>query len=97
RRTGEQIETNAQLIDTDNSAQVWSDRFTSDATSTVNAQSEITGRLTRTVGAALLEAAAREIERLEKPDARDLVIRGWAGFYLPETPERLRDRLEIFE
>jgi adenylate cyclase len=97
RRTGEQIETNAQLIDAGTGAQVWSDRFTSDATSTGNAQSEITGRLTRTVGAALLDAAAREIERLEKPDARDLVIRGWAGFYRPETPERLRDRREIFE
>jgi len=60
RRTGEQIETNAQLIDAGTGAQVWSDRFTSGATSTGNAQSEITGRLTRTVGAALLDAAARE-------------------------------------
>src|SRR5262249_16143789 len=47
----------------------------------------------------LMEAVSRRIER-DKPgnlDARDLIMRGWAIFYRPESDETMRLAREAFE
>ena len=62
RRMGDQVEVNAQLVDTDRGAHVWADRFETDRHNLAEAQSEITGRLARTLHLELVEAAGRRIE-----------------------------------
>jgi adenylate cyclase len=87
RRMGEQVRVNVQLIDAETGAHLWAERFDTDRQHLVQAQSEITGRLARTLNIQLLQAADRQID-LEKtinPDARDLVMRGWAFFYQPPS------------
>jgi adenylate cyclase len=80
RRFGEQVQVNVQLIDADSGAHVWADRFDTDRRNLAEAQSEITGRLARTLNLELLQAAGRQIdlERSVNPDAQDLAMRGWA-------------------
>jgi TolB-like protein len=87
RRTGNQVQVNVQLIDGETGAHLWADRFDTDRANLLEAQNEITGRLARTLNLELVEAAGRRIEQEKTvdPDARDLVMRGWALRYRPES------------
>ena len=80
RRFGEQVQVNVQLIDADSGAHVWADRFDTDRRNLSEAQTEITGRLARTLNLELVQAVGRQIdqERSVNPDAQDLAMRGWA-------------------
>ena len=96
---GEQVRVNVQLIDAGSGAHLWADRFDTDRTNLPEAQSEITGRLARTLNLELVKDAGRRIEddKVADPDARDLVTRGWATLYRPDSlPTRL-EALRIFE
>jgi len=80
RRVGDQVRVNLQLVDGQSGAHLWADRFDTDRANLAQAQDEITGRLARTLNLELVEASVRrsEQERAADPDARDLVMRGWA-------------------
>jgi TolB-like protein/class 3 adenylate cyclase/Tfp pilus assembly protein PilF len=80
RRSGDQVRVNAQLIEADAGAHVWADRFDTDRANLAEAQDAITGRLARTLNLELFEVVGRRIEQESAidPDARDLVMRGWA-------------------
>ena len=82
RRVGGQVQVNVQLIDADTGAHVWADRFETDIRNLADAQSEITGRLARTLNLQLVQAVGRRLEqeRAADPDARDLAMRGSATF-----------------
>jgi TolB-like protein/class 3 adenylate cyclase/Tfp pilus assembly protein PilF len=79
RRLGEQVEVNVQLINATSGAHVWADRFDTDRTNLATAQ----GRLAHTLDVALTQAAGSQIADEKNPDARDLVLRGWALYYGP--------------
>jgi len=99
RRTGEQVQVNVQLIDSETGAHVWVDRFSTDRLNLTRAQDEITARLARALQLELMELVARRIER-EAPvnlDAQDLVMRGWAILYGPESTESLHEAERVFE
>jgi adenylate cyclase len=99
RRLGEQVQVNAQLIDGETGAHVWADRFETDRRDLAEAQSQITGRLARTLHLELVRDAARRIEqeRSINPDARDLAMRGWAWWYGPRSQAALREAQRAFE
>jgi TolB-like protein/Tfp pilus assembly protein PilF len=99
RRLGDQVQVNVQLIDAESGAHVWADRFETDRRNLVEAQSEITGRLARTLNLELVQAAGRRIEqeRAVDPDARDLVMRGWALYQRPLSEANRKEALEAFE
>jgi adenylate cyclase len=99
RRAGEQVQVNAQLIDAQNGAHVWADRFDTDRRDLARAQNEITGRLAGTLHAELAAAAGNQIDQegAVDPDARDLVMRGWAWLYRPVTPQTLQQAQQTFE
>jgi adenylate cyclase len=80
RRLGDRVQVNVQLIDTKTDSHVWVDHFDTDRSDLVQAQSEITSRLARTLGTELLRNARRRIEQdpAANPDARDLVMRARA-------------------
>jgi adenylate cyclase len=99
RRTGDQVRVNVQLIDAVTGAHVWADRFDTERGSLVEAESEITGRLARTLGIELVRDAGRRIEAeaTPDPDARDLVMRGWAAHFRPHSNETLLEARRDFE
>jgi tetratricopeptide (TPR) repeat protein len=74
------VQVNVELIDADTGAQLWADRFDTDRRNLAEAQSEITGRLARTLNLQLVQAVGRQIDREQpvNPDAQDLIMRGWA-------------------
>ena len=99
RRTGDQVRVNAQLIDAESGAHLWADQFDTNRANLAEAQSEITGRLAWTLNIELLSDASRRIEHENAvdPDARDLVMRGWAWWYGPQSPKAAQEALRAFE
>jgi TolB-like protein/class 3 adenylate cyclase len=99
RRSGEQIRVNVQLIGADAGAHVWADRFDADRDNLAEAQDQIIGRLARSLNFELMRDQGRRIERERAvdPDARDVVMRGWALFYGPGFPAKQREALREFE
>jgi adenylate cyclase len=99
RRMGDQVQANVQLIDGETGAHVWADRFETDRRNLGEAQSQITGRLARTLHLELVQDAARRIEqeRSVNPDARDLVMRGWAWLYRPFSVSNRQEAQRAFE
>ena len=95
RRLGEQVEVNVQLIDAESGAHVWADRFNTDRANLAKAQEEITGRLAHNLDMALIKAAGSQIAAEQNPDARDLIMRGWALYYQPVTYRQ--EALHAFE
>jgi hypothetical protein len=88
-----------QLVDADSSAHLWADRFDTDRANLAEAQDAITGRLAQTLNLEMVEAAASRIERegVVDPDVRDLVMRGWASWYRPQSATNQRDAQRAFE
>jgi TolB-like protein/class 3 adenylate cyclase/Flp pilus assembly protein TadD len=99
RRTGDQVRVNAQLIDAESGAHLWADQFETNLANLAKAQSEITGRLAWTLNIELVSDAGRRIEHenAADPDARDLVMRGWAWWYGPQSPKAAQEALLAFE
>jgi len=99
RRTGDHVRVNVELIDAETGAHVWADRFDTDRANLAEAQDAITGRLARTLNLELVEAAGRRIEQesASDPDARDLVMLGWAWYYRPWSEPSLKQAHQYFE
>jgi adenylate cyclase len=99
RRGGDQISVNVQLADAESGTHVWADRFETDRRSLAEAQSEITGRLARTLNVELARDSGRriELERMANPDARDFVMRAWYRYYRPFSPASVQEALQDFE
>jgi adenylate cyclase len=99
RPTGDRVRINVQLIDAENGAHLWANRFDTDRADLAEAQNEITGRLARTLNLELMSVADRRIEqeRVVDHDARDVVMRGWALYYRSPSPASRREAKRIFE
>ena len=99
RRMGDQVEVNAQLLDAESGSHVWADRFETDRRDIAAAQSDVTGRLARTLHLELVEAAGRRIERAKNasPDADDLVMRGWDLWFRPLSATTHAEAASAFE
>jgi TolB-like protein len=99
RRGGDQVLVNVQLVDAESGAHVWAERFETDRRNLAEAQSEITGRLARTLNLQLVHSLGRrvELERAVDPEARDLVMRGWASYYRPVSAVTLQEARQDFE
>ena len=99
RRTENQVRINAQLIDTETEAAIWSDRFDGDWTRSMQLQDEITGRLARRLDLELTNAEIRraESEHPNDPDAVDLTMRGWSVLNQPYSREQLAQSRALFE
>jgi class 3 adenylate cyclase/tetratricopeptide (TPR) repeat protein len=63
------------------------------------AQDEITGRLAQSLNLELVEAVGRRIEQetAVDPDARDLIMRGWAWYYRPMSAGTAQEAQRAFE
>jgi adenylate cyclase len=99
RRMGERVQVNVQLIDGASGSHVWADRFNTDRRDLAEAQSEITGRLARTLDVELVRDAGRRIEqeRAADPGARDLVMRARALLIQRTSAAVHRQALDLLE
>ena len=99
RRMGDQVQVNAQLLDAESGAHIWAERFETDRRNLATAQSEITGRLARTLNVELVEAAGRRIgqEKNIDPDASDLAMRGWSLWFRPFSLATRQEAMLLFE
>jgi TolB-like protein/Tfp pilus assembly protein PilF len=95
RRSGDQVRTNAQLVDADTDAQVWAERFDRDMGDLFALQDEITQRI---VNALNLEALAAEAARsTDHSDALDYIFRGRAASAKGPSSENLAEAIDLFE
>jgi TolB-like protein/Tfp pilus assembly protein PilF len=99
RRSGERVQVNVQLIDAETGAHLWADRFDTDRRDLATAQSEITGRLARTLNIEAVRDVGRRIEqeRAVDPDTRDLAMRGWSQWYRPQSMANNQQAQRTFE
>jgi tetratricopeptide (TPR) repeat protein len=99
RRAGNQLQVNVQLIDAENGAHLWADRFAIDRANLGEAQGEITGRLARTFDLQLAVAAGRRIARegVANPDAQALVLRGRACLIRSTSLQARQEAQRAFE
>jgi len=99
RRTGNRVRVSALLIDAESGATVWSDRFDSDWTKSMQLEDEITGRLARRLDLELIDVETRraQSERPNNPDAVDLTMRGWSVLNQPFSREQLTRARNLFE
>ena len=99
RRAGDQVQVNVQLIDTETGAHLWADRFDTDRRNLAEAQSEITGRLARSLNVELVRDVGRRIDREKEvsPDSGDLVMRGWAQWHRPRSMTNNQEAQRSFE
>ena len=99
RQTGEHVRVNVQLIEAANGAQLWAERFETTRSDLDEAQEEIVSRLAHTLNRELVVAEFGHIERQQKlhPDARDLIMRGWAWWHRPTTTPARQEARRAFE
>jgi adenylate cyclase len=97
QRTGETVQIDTQLIDAGTGAQVWAGRFDTDPTNLAKTQSAVIARLARTLKLGVSGSAGRQIAAETNPEARDLMMRGWALFYRPGTPANKEAAKQTFE
>jgi adenylate cyclase len=83
RRQGESVRIGVQLVDGDTGAQLWADRFDRALRDLFSLQSEITGRLARSLQLELKEAASAKAMRgpPHDLDAQDYAMRAWAEIW----------------
>ena len=95
RRSGNQVRVNAQLIDTENNAHLWAERFDRDIGDVFALQSEITSRIAVALNLELIGAeAARPAVR---PDALDYILRARAALLKPPGPGSYAETIGLFE
>ena len=78
QRSCARMRVNVQLIDTESSSHLWSERFDKPLADLFDMQDEIVARLANQLDAQLVTAEARRGERAPNPDAIDLYFQGKA-------------------
>jgi adenylate cyclase len=99
QRSGEQVRVNAQLIDAENDAHLWGGRFDRTMDDLLVLQDEITSRIAKDLGVALISReAARPSER---PDTLDYILQGRAALInalmKPPSRDNYVEAAELFE
>ena len=87
RRVGDEIETNARLIDSISGTQLWADHFEKKFVDLLALETEITGRIANSLNAPLVSAESRRMAEVANPDALDLRLRAESLFFGAMTPE----------
>ncbi len=95
RRSGNQVRISVQLVDAETGAELWADRFDREAQQLLGMESEITGRIARTVRARMVTAEARRVTK--HPDALDYIFRGRAALFKPVSLATSDEAIGDFE
>jgi tetratricopeptide (TPR) repeat protein len=97
QRAGARMRVNVQLIDTENGAHLWAERFDKPVADLFDMQDEIVARLANALSDQLFAAEARRAERKPNPDSVDLTFQGWAWLSRSFTSESFATARGLFE
>jgi TolB-like protein/class 3 adenylate cyclase len=99
RRVGEAVSINAQLISTENGADVWADRFDGERNRLGDLQVEFVARLANSLGLELVRAESQRAMRLRPNnlDAVDFEMRGRAAMGKGFAVDNVTEAAEDFE
>ena len=99
QRDQNRVRVNAQLIDAENGADLWADRFEEDVADLFKLQDEVVVQLARTLQVELVNAEAQRSlhERPRNPDAIDLTMRGLALLDQLVTKASSDEARDLFE
>jgi TolB-like protein/Tfp pilus assembly protein PilF len=99
RRSGDRVRVNAQLIDAETGAHLWTERFDRARADLIEMQNEITAGIASTLRVRLIDIESRrgQRERPDNPDATDLAMRGWALIYASQTRDNNVAARRLFE
>ena len=95
QRSGNRVRVTAQLIDAETDTHLWAERFDGDAGDLFAWQDEITNRIAVALDLELVDAAAAR--PIERPDARDYILRGRAVRLKPPSRENRAEQVALFE
>jgi adenylate cyclase len=97
QKSGSRLRVNAQLLDSQTGAHVWSERFDGDSTDLFGLQDQITGRIANSLDREITVAALRDAEaRRMTPDAVDFLMRGIAASYGPQSLQSVQQQEAFF-
>jgi TolB-like protein len=95
-RLGNKVRVSAELIDTDNDAYLWAERFDGDTSELFALQNEITSRIAVALNPELVAAEAGR--STEHPDALDYILRGRAAILSkPVGRDGCAEAINLFE
>jgi TolB-like protein/DNA-binding winged helix-turn-helix (wHTH) protein len=95
QRSGNQVRINSQLIDAENEAHLWAERFERDTSDLFALQNEITTRIAVALHQELIAAeAARQTER---PDVQEYILGGKAVFLKPPSRVTFAEGIAMYE
>lgn len=99
RRSAELVRVNAQLIDAEAGAHLWSEQFDRTRTDLIEMQDGITAGIASALRVRLVDIESRrgQRERPNNPDAVDLAMRGWALIYASQTKDNNVAARRLFE
>jgi adenylate cyclase len=97
QRDQNRVRVNAQLIDGENGAHLWADRFEESITDLFKLQDQVVARLANRLGYELVKAEAQRSTHSTNPDAIDLMMRGWAALWQQPTKESTASARDYFE
>lgn len=99
RRSGDRVRVNAQLIDAETGAHLWTERFDRARADLIEMQNEITAGIASALRVRLIDIESRrgQRERPDNPDATDLAMRGWALIYASQTRDNNVAARRLFE
>jgi TolB-like protein len=95
QRSGNQVRVNAQLINAENDAHLWAERFDCDISDIFALQNEITGRIANTLSLVMINAATARPSN--NPDALDYIFKGRAASAKPPSPEKYEEAISLYE
>jgi adenylate cyclase len=97
QKIADTVRVNARLIDGQNGAQIWSDRFDGGRSDLVALQDQITARIAHSIGREIFVVAARDsLSRKIDPDAADFLVRGIALADKNQTFDNLQHQERLF-
>lgn len=97
QRSGDTLRINAQLADTETSAQLWSETFEGNTGNLFALQDQVTARIGNSIGRKMVVLTARESKtRIGNPQATDLILRATAAFMGPQSVKNLGQIEDLF-
>ena len=94
QRSGKQVRITAELIDTENDAHLWAERFDRDIDDLFTLQNDITRRIAVALGFELI--AAENAKPSDNPDAMDFLLRGRAKMLNPPARENFAEMIGLY-
>jgi TolB-like protein/class 3 adenylate cyclase/Flp pilus assembly protein TadD len=95
QRSGSRVRITAQLIDTENDAHLWAQRFDREAGDLFALQNEITNQIAVVLHREII--AAESARPTERPDALEYILRGRAAYWKPDSRQQQTETIGFFE